>query len=115
MRPDLVLLRDITRASVAVDAFIVGRSREAFIDDDLLRSAVMYKLIVIGEAVNRLSPDLRAAHGEIDWPGIVAFRNRATHGYFAVDWSIAFEIASADLPALRTAIEPIVAAAEAGD
>lgn len=111
MRPDLVLLRDIERAADAVHGFITGLSHDAFIDDDLRRSAVMYKLIVIGEAANRVTPRLRAAHDEIDWPGIVAFRNRATHGYFAVDWSIAFEIASADLPGLRAVIEPIIAEA----
>lgn len=82
MRPDLVLLRDVERAATAAVSFVGALSVDDFIDNDLVRSAVTYKLIVIGEAANRLPPELKDAHPEIPWPQIISFRNRATHAYW---------------------------------
>ncbi len=56
--------------------------------NELVQSAVLQKLAVIGEATAHLSAELRARHSEIEWTDIIAFRNIAIHAYFAVDWAI---------------------------
>lgn len=50
-----------------------------FFNDELRQSAILQKLIVIGEAASRLSPELCAAHPEVEWADIVGFRNIAVH------------------------------------
>lgn len=71
---------------------------------ELVRSAVIQKLAVIGEAAGRVSPGLRSRHPEIPWPQIVAFRNILIHHYFKVDWKIVWRTANQRCPELRTQI-----------
>jgi uncharacterized protein with HEPN domain len=52
----------------------------------MMRSAVLQKLAIIGEAASRVSKDLRSRYDEVPWARIVAFRNILVHAYFGVDW-----------------------------
>jgi uncharacterized protein with HEPN domain len=70
-------LGDIVQAASHIAGFLAGVDREAFMASELIRSAVLQKLSVIGEAANRVTPELRAAHPEISWRGIVGMRNLA--------------------------------------
>jgi uncharacterized protein with HEPN domain len=88
MRRDELYLSDIVEAADSIASFLSGRGRDSFLQDDLLRSAVLHKLTFMGEAAARVSADLRDRHPEIEWPDIVGFRNIAVHAYFVVDWSI---------------------------
>ncbi len=110
MRRDKLYLADIVEAADAVAAFLAGAERERFLQDDLLRSAVLQKLSIIGEAAARLSKELRDRHADVEWRDIVAFRNIAVHAYFAVQWSIVWTTATQDVPALRQKISQILAA-----
>ncbi|WP_408612605.1 HepT-like ribonuclease domain-containing protein [Glycomyces luteolus] len=46
--------------------------------------ATVHLILILGEAVNRLSPEVTGAHPEIPRRQIVA-RNRVVHSYFDVD------------------------------
>ena len=50
MRRDELYLRDITESADAIARFTSDVAQARFIDDDLVRSAVLQKLVVIGEA-----------------------------------------------------------------
>ncbi len=100
MRPERLYLTDIVEASEAIARFLKGLNEDAFMDDELRQSAVLQKLIVIGEAAARLPRDFTTRYPEIPWQDIVAFRNFAVHEYFAVDWHIVWVTATQDVPAL---------------
>lgn len=110
MRRDELYLSDIVEAADSIAAFLSGRDRQSFLQDDLLRSAVLHKLTIIGEAAARLSAEFRERHAEIEWPDIVGFRNIAVHAYFTVDWSIVWVTATQDAPQLRRQVSKILAA-----
>lgn len=88
-------------AADAITAFVAGSNEAEFIANDLLRSAVLQKLTVIGEAAARLSDELKQRHPTVPWRDIVAFRNIAVHRYFGIDWSIVWNAATSDVPTLR--------------
>jgi len=98
MRLEKLYLVDIVEAADAIAEFLKGIDREAFLSSDLVRSAVLQKLIVIGEAAARLPSDFCAGHPDIPWPDIVAFRNIAVHEYFAIEWPIVWVAATKDAP-----------------
>jgi uncharacterized protein with HEPN domain len=50
MRPEELYLTDIVEAADSIQRFIEGVERKDFFDDELRQSAVLQKLIVIGEA-----------------------------------------------------------------
>lgn len=109
MRREQLYLTDIVDAADAIKRFIDGVDEDAFNRSDLLQSAVLQKLAVIGEAVSRLPEDLRHRYPSIPWRRIVAFRNIAVHAYFSVDWSIVWVAATQDTPDLRREVASILA------
>ena len=74
------------------------------------QSAVLQKLLVIGEAAARLPADFRERHAEVEWADIVGFRNIVVHEYFSVSGPIVWVTATQDVPNLRCRISRILAA-----
>ncbi len=110
MRHENLYLNDIVEAADYIAEFISGTDFEGFEKSELLRSAVVQKLGVIGEAAARSSEDLTLRHPEVPWPQIIAFRNILIHGYFGIDWEIVWLAATDRCPALRRQIAAILAA-----
>ena len=75
MRLESLYLNDIVEAADHIAEFISGVEFVAFRESELLRSAVVQKLAVIGEAAGRVSEELKGRNGEVPWPQIIAFRN----------------------------------------
>ena len=94
MRPERLYLTDIVEAADAVAGFIGGLARESFEGNDLLRSAVLHKLTLIGEAAARLPGEFKSRHPAVPWSDVVAFRNIPVHQYFAADWIIVWNAAT---------------------
>jgi uncharacterized protein with HEPN domain len=115
LRRDHLYLADIVEAADSVAQFVAGVRESEFVGNDLLRSAVLHKLIVIGEAAARISEELRARYPGVPWGEIVAFRNIAIHAYFSVKWPVVWTTATQDVPALRSQIAEVLRAEEAGD
>ncbi len=65
--------------------------------------AVAMNLIVVGEAANRLSPDLKA-QVSAPWRRIVGLRHLLAHEYFGVNIERLWETASVNAPELRLII-----------
>ena len=108
MRREELYLSDIVEAADAIREFLAGIDRAAFLGSNLIQSAVLQKLIVIGEAAAKLSQEFRERHLEAEWSDIVAFRNIAVHAYFSVDWPIVWVTAIGDVPALRKIVADIL-------
>jgi len=109
MRPERLYLSDIVEAAEAIARFLDGVREAEFLDNDLLRSAALQKLAVIGEAAARLSEEFCASHPGIPWRDIVAFRNIAIHAYFAVEWPIVWVAATEEAPVLGRQVAEILA------
>lgn len=109
MRPERLYLSDIVEAVDAIAGFLDGIRETEFLESDLLRSAVLQKLTVIGEAAARLPAELCERHPEIPWRDIANFRNIAVHEYFAVDWPIVWVAATEESPLLRSQIDQVLA------
>lgn len=108
MQRDDVVLQDILNAARLVIEFIQGFDKPSFIDDWKTHSAVLYQLTVIGEAVKRLSKELRDAHPEIPWALMAGMRDNLIHGSDLIDWDEVWKTARSDVPDLLTKIKPLL-------
>jgi uncharacterized protein with HEPN domain len=79
-RDDALLLDKVNYAKDAL-AFTRGVTWEQFAADRRLQHATQYALLIIGEAAGKLSQEFRAAHPELPWLKIIAFRHRMVHDY----------------------------------
>lgn len=107
-RREPLYLRDIVEAADAIAAFIANVDPERFAGDDLVRSAVLHKLQVIGEAAAHVGEETRGRAPAIPWQQVVGFRNYTVHAYFAMDWEIVWTTAVEDAPAIGSAVAALI-------
>jgi uncharacterized protein with HEPN domain len=110
MRRDDLYLNDIVEAADHIAAFLGQIDFEDFQKSELIRSAVVQKLGIIGEAAARTSNELRSRYSRIPWPQIIAFRNILIHAYFGIDWNEVWRAAKVDCRSLREEVTEILAA-----
>ena len=115
MQRDELYLADIVEAAQAIATFLAEAQEQEFAGNDLLRSAVLQKLIVIGEAAGRVSESLRQRYASVPWIDIIAFRNIAVRAYFSVNWQIVWLTATEEVPALRAQVAHILEDIGSGD
>jgi len=81
MRPEKLYLTDIVEAAQAISRFVMGESYHEFEQNEMMNSAVLQKLTVVGEAASRLPKEFTNRFPEIPWVDIIGFRNIAAHEY----------------------------------
>jgi len=108
MRRDDLYLSEIVEAADHIAAFLGETDLEGFRQSELVRSAVVQKLTIIGEAASRISDELWSQYPQIPWPQIVAFRNILVHAYFGIDWDEVWKAVRVDCPVLRGQVAHIL-------
>ncbi|MBI3362032.1 MAG: DUF86 domain-containing protein [Chloroflexi bacterium] len=109
MRPEELYLTDIVDAADAIVRFLDKIERDDFLKDELRQSAVLQKLIVIGEAAAHLSDEFQSRHPDVEWRDVIGFRNIAVHEYFSVNWEIVWVTVTQDVPDLLAKVAAILA------
>ena len=80
----------------------------AFKDDFIVQSAVIHQFVVFGEAVKRLSQDVRDVHTKIPWKRMAGMRDYLVHKYDAIDLEIVWNAATIQIPKLIEDLEQIL-------
>jgi uncharacterized protein with HEPN domain len=106
-RDDATLL-DILKAARLVVEFKGNRTKKGFLRDIKTQSAVLHQLLVIGEAVKRLSDGFRGRHPQIPWIRIAGMRDKLIHQYDAVDLDEVWKTMTKDIAPLISFLEPLV-------
>jgi uncharacterized protein with HEPN domain len=112
MRRDIERFRDMLDALDSITKAIDGRTEAEFVNDEILRDAVVRRLIVVGEAAAQVSMEIRRAHTGVPWANVVAFRNILVHEYFGIHWPIVWVTAIERVPVLRNQIQEVLRSSE---
>jgi uncharacterized protein with HEPN domain len=104
----LLLLEDILESCYKIKKYTEGHSFETFLKDDKTVDAVVRNFEIIGEAANRIDPEFKSKHLQIDWRRIRGFRNRIVHDYFGIDYEIVWSIIENDLDNLKIQMETLI-------
>jgi uncharacterized protein with HEPN domain len=103
-----VTLRQIRDAARRLQQICAEKTFAQLLADWQATAALERFLEIVGEAVKRLPPDLRALHPEVPWKEIAGTRDRLSHGYDDVNHRILWNAVQNDVPVLLTAVEQML-------
>jgi len=108
MNRDRASLLDIVNAAKRILSFAQDVDKSILSNNEEKQSAVLYQVIVIGEAVKRLSPEFRDQYAQIPWKDIAGMRDILAHQYDKVDLKTIWDVVDHDIPELLALIEPLL-------
>lgn len=100
-------IQDILDSIQTIEDYSVS-SYEEFLGDSKTQDAILYNLIIIGEAASRISEQFKEKYQEVPWSSMIGTRNIIVHGYEQVKLQIVWEILQCDLSALKSQIDRIL-------
>jgi uncharacterized protein with HEPN domain len=103
-KSDEVYRRQIVDAVAKIERFTAGLDKESFLATEVVQSAVIMQLAVIGELSKRLSDEFRKTVA-LPWKQIAGFRDRAVHDYYQLDLEYVWLTIRDDLPLLKEALD----------
>ena len=104
MRDPKVYLKDILEAIEAIERFVQGMDFETFINDDLISSAVIRKLEIIGEASKNVSEAIKQVNPIVPWKKMAGMRDKLIHFYFGIKYKLVWQTIKKDIPQIKPLI-----------
>jgi len=105
---DLGRLRDAINFGDKVVRMVSDFDEPSFVVDDKTLFATCYGIQVVGEAIWKLSDEVKKSFPEIPWPLIAGMRHRLVHDYGKTDESIVYQVATIHLPQLVVQLKSVL-------
>lgn len=105
---DLVYAGTMLDTALKIRRRAANLTRAAFDTDEDVRLALTHLVQVFGEAASRTSAPFQAAHSEFPWPKVIGMRHRIVHNYDDVNADIIWDVATAQLEPLISALQRMV-------
>ncbi|MGL5818760.1 MAG: HepT-like ribonuclease domain-containing protein [Phycicoccus sp.] len=112
MRRELLLLREMRDAAVAIQDSVGDRSAEQVDADALRRSALLWHFTVLGEAASQVPSDTKDSYPKIAWRAATRLRNRIVHGYWNIDIDTLVATAADDLTEMVARLDGAITASQ---
>jgi len=103
-----LFILDILYAIGDIDKFIEGMDFNQFYSDNKTRSAVVWKIVTIGEASKNIPKAIQTKYRELPWKDMAGMRDKIAHFYFGIDYKIVWKVVKKDSPKIKTIITQIL-------
>jgi uncharacterized protein with HEPN domain len=92
MSKDKSIIYDIIQAIEDINLAMSQVSYADFAINREKQAAILYFLIIIGEATKRLSSEFRETYTDIDWNGMAGMRDILDHQYDRVNFRVVWDV-----------------------
>jgi len=75
----LEYLKHIAEECLFILSVSKGLSKEAFLNDEILKRATVRSLEIIGEATKKIPTEFRSKYSSIEWKSMAGMRDRLIH------------------------------------
>ena len=104
-----IFLRHILESINNIESFTKNKTKKDFKKDQLLNSAAIRQIEIIGEAAKNVPKYFKLKHPEIEWVEIAGARDKMIHYYFGLDLDLVWnDILKSDVPKLKKQITQII-------
>lgn len=97
-------LRHILEAIQNIQKASAGISLQSLSDDFIVRHALTWNVMIIGEAANKLSREFCESHPNTDWRAISGMRHVLVHDYYKINEDELFSVITYDIEPLKKQI-----------
>jgi uncharacterized protein with HEPN domain len=91
-----------------IENFTKDINEDKFKEDELVQSAVIRQIEIIGEATKQLSILVKKKYPSVPWRDIAGMRDKLIHDYFGVDIDAVWDTIQRDIPKLKKDIKEIL-------
>ena len=107
-RRDQAALLDIAIAGRQIQRYSQGIDRAQLESNDEKQAAILYRIIIIGEATKRISQGFREQRPYVAWREMAGMRDHITHAYDQVNLDVVWDVIQNKIPELLAQIEPLL-------
>lgn len=105
---DLERLNHILEAIENVEKYSVDKSFEDIKENNMIKHAIVWNIMIMGEAANKLTKDFCQNHPNTNWRGVTGMRNVLVHDYYNIDDEEIWNVLQKDIPVLKSQIQEYV-------
>lgn len=85
-----------------------GLTKDMFLNDEVLKRAVVRSLEIIGEATKKIPADFKLKRETVKWKNMAGMRDRLIHDYMGINYSIVWDVIKNKIPELHSQISAIL-------
>lgn len=101
-------IEDMLESIAAIQRYVSEIDATGFTRGTTVFDAVLYNLVVIGEAASHVPDDVTSRYPEIEWRGIRGMRHILAHEYFGASVDVVWKTVVDDLPTLRVQLKRVL-------
>ncbi|GAB6182279.1 HepT-like ribonuclease domain-containing protein [Thermodesulfovibrio hydrogeniphilus] len=103
-----LFIKDILEAIERIEKFTKNMDYQAFFEDEKTNSAVVWQILIIGEATKNIPKVIKEKYKDIPWKEMAGMRDKISHAYFGIDFEIVWKVIQDRLPEIKPKIEKIL-------
>ncbi len=101
-------IEDIIECIEIIEEYTSLKTIDEFSDNQLLQDGVIRRLEIIGEAVKKIDPALKAKYPDVKWREIAGMRDVLIHDYFGVNVKRVWKVVESELDSLKSNLKKIM-------
>lgn len=101
-------IKDILEAVQSIELFTADMDFDRFNADDKTKSAVVWKIGVIGEATKNVPTSIRNKYKDLPWNQMAKMRDKVSHFYFGIRYDIVWKVIKESLPLIKPLLEKLL-------